>query len=51
MHPREFLWAAEAQEKKRRAMQGKPGGLTEEEAIEMADELKRARVAAGYPPE
>lgn len=48
MHPQEFYWQAEAREQARAMASGK---LTEEEALEMKEELRIARVKAGYPPE
>lgn len=50
MHPVEFYWLAEAHSEKQE-VQRRKGGLTRDEALEMADELRHARVAAGYPPE
>lgn len=61
LHPVEFWWAVDA-ERQRRQIQdtepqprGKHGKaaprITRDEAIRMKDELKHARVAAGYPAE
>ena len=48
MHPEEFHWQVDArtQEHQRR----KPG-LSEDEALQMKDELRHLRVKAGAPPE
>lgn len=48
MHPAEFYWYAEAKDEQRNAQKRESGGITEEEALEMKDELRRARVNAGY---
>lgn len=51
MHPREFWWAIEGYQEKHNAERGKTGKLTEDEVAEMKDDLRRKRVAKGYPPE
>lgn len=48
MHPAEWHWQLDARLAKAKH---RPGQLSEAEALEMKDELKRARVKAGYPPE
>ena len=50
LHPEEFNWQVEA--RREQVRNHSPGGkLSEAEALEMKDELRRARVAAGYDPE
>ena len=51
MHPSEFWWLAEAHKEKVDAQKGRAGKLTEDEAVEMADELRHYRVKKGYSPE
>lgn len=51
LHPQEFFWLADGYDEKRQIQQRESGRLTEDEAKEMLDELKHARVAAGFPPE
>lgn len=48
MHPEEFQWQLEARMSKAKH---RPGQINEAEALEMKDELKRARVKAGLSPE
>jgi hypothetical protein len=51
MHPSEFYWLADAKAEQAKQQKRQSGGLTEEEALEMKDELRRARVKAGFPPD
>ncbi len=51
MHPTEFYWQAEAYEEKHKAQSQQPGSITEDEADEMLDELRRKRRELGLPPE
>jgi hypothetical protein len=51
MHPQEFWWALEGYQRKADAEKRQGGGIDEEEAMEMQDELRRYRVSKGFPAE
>lgn len=51
MHPQEWWWLAEAHQEKADIQTRQSGKLTKTEALEMQDDLKRLRVAEGYPAE
>lgn len=51
MHPTEFFWQAEAHMERRNAQKREKGVITEDEAIEMLDDLRRLRASMGLPPE
>ena len=51
MHPTEFYWYADAKAEQIKYQKKQSGGITKDEALEMKDELRRARVKAGFPPD
>lgn len=51
LHPLEFFWQAEAHKERLDAQKRAKGTITEEEATEMLDDLRRLRVSKGLPPE
>jgi len=51
MHPTEFFWQAEAYEERAKRKDQNPGAVSEDEAEDMLDELRRIRREKGLPPE
>lgn len=51
LHPTEFFWQAEAHKARLDAQKKAKGTITEDEATEMLDDLRRLRASMGLPPE